>query len=319
MPSTLPSSSQFPLEAWRIKPYSLDKVNMNLNVIQKDKTGTISEKQYQVGLARLLKHIGIAGQNKPLSAFSILRGFGFLAYFYHYIDHPQLLWMPFRFRRNSSSLWDPTEIGQFANIIGKAVADMLARRISGALFTHAYEAALLVKNRTLSGKRPDLYCDTGHKQFALEAKGFTRSNVSDTKMQDFKKQAASGSLPVHFYVACATYALFDYPIITKYYDPENDNVEYDLHASLILARSFYSSVLGSLSELPEVDSRKLSNTDCSSFSLDRFGLVDCRVMIAKEAVKWTLSEKIPSKLPSFEKYEEDDIFLDEDGIGIEIG
>lgn len=254
---------------------------MNLNVIQKDKTGTTSQRQYQVGLARLLKHIGVAGQNKPLSAFSILRGFGFLAYFYHYVDHPHLLWMPFRFRRNYSSLWDPTDIAQFANIIGKAVADMLARRISGALYTHTYEAALLVKNKTMSGKRPDFYCDTGDKQFALEAKGFTRNNVSDRKMQDFKNQAAAGSLPVHFHVACATYALFDYPIIAKYYDPENDNVVYDHQTSLILARSFYSSVLGSLSELPEVESRRL-NIDCSSFSLDRFGLVDCKMLIAKE-------------------------------------
>ncbi len=292
---------------------------MNLNVIQKNKVGTITQSSYQVGLARLLKHIGIAGQNKPLSAFSILRGFGFLAYFYHYFDHPHLLWMPFRFRRKSSFSWDPTDIAQFSNIIGKAVGDMLARRISGALYTHTYEAALLVKNQTMSGKRPDLYCDTGHEQFALEAKGFTRQNVSDQKMQAFKNQAASGSLPVHFYVACATYALFDYPIIAKYYDPENNDVQYDRHASLILARSFYSSVLGALSELPEVESRKLANTDCSSFSLDRFGLADCRVLIAKEAIKWTLSEQMPSELPSFEKLEEDDIFLDKDGIGIEIG
>ena len=75
-------------------------MSINLNVILKDRTGVISHRQFQIGLARLLKHIGIGGDEKPFNAFFMGRGFGFLRYFLHYIDHPHLLWMPFRFHQS---------------------------------------------------------------------------------------------------------------------------------------------------------------------------------------------------------------------------
>jgi hypothetical protein len=75
-------------------------------------------------------------------------------------------------------LSDPTEKGQFSNLVGKAIADFLSKRIDHSLFTVNYEAAMRLKDISLSisGKqirRPDLPAFVPNATFAIEAKGFS--------------------------------------------------------------------------------------------------------------------------------------------------
>jgi hypothetical protein len=291
---------------------------MQLQVIERDKLGNISNKKYDIGLARLLKHVGIAGQIRPLWAFSTLRGLGFLLYFHNYIDAPIFSWKAPKFRRDSLQLIDPTDISHFSNIIGRAIGDMLARRISGAKYTHTYENALLVRNIVCLEERPDFYCDTGKVQFAMEVKGYSRSSVSDNKMSDIKNQAASGPLPVPFYIACATYGVFDHPLKAKYYDPENENVEYDQNLSIVLARAYYSNIYSEVSSLKELRPVIINNVECQAYSLDTFGLFGHKIIISTTIRKWLLNDTRNGELPVVESIESDDLFLDSDGIGIEL-
>jgi len=80
-----------------------------------------------------------------------------------------------------------------------------------------------LKGYPISGERPDFYCDTLNKQFAVETKGYSAQSVSDTSMKKHKAQSKTGPLNVHFSAANVAYNLYRKPKI-KYYDPEGDDM-----------------------------------------------------------------------------------------------
>jgi hypothetical protein len=242
---------------------------------------------------------------------------GFWLNNFEYIDHPLFWGRQLHFHQNED-FYNPAKIAPFSKIIGDAIGDMFARRISGAKYTHIYEDALRERHQVCTGPRPDFYCDTGEKQFALEVKGRTEKSFSDNKMEKVKKQAGSGKLSVDFYIACVTYSIFDYQIKVKYYDPENEFAEYDRELAVILARKYYSQILSETLKLQESENRTINGIECEAYALDNYGLINCKLLISKSIRNWLNFTGTNIHLPEMKKYEEEFVFLDNDGVGIEI-
>lgn len=291
---------------------------MLLNVEYKDNKKTLIYKNYNLSLLGFLKHVGLSGSGENINIFSSsMEGLGFLLHFHRY----------FEFRNDLSNTWwaltkpdinfyDPTRTGQFSNVIAKGLTDFLAKKLSNAKYTHTYESALLVRNISYSGERPDLFCDTGSEQFAIESKGTTRKSISDAQMDDYKKQAESGPIPVKFSIVSACYGLYNKNHINvKYYDPPSENYIYEKEYNQYLARYYYTKVLRFLERN---SSRYQSNSIIQDF-------ITYRINIGFEE---SLLFHISKQILSFINKETDSVnqdyrsdensYFDVDGIGLEI-
>ncbi|MDB4537419.1 hypothetical protein N9230_02265 [Akkermansiaceae bacterium] len=209
---------------------------------------------------------------------------------------------------------DPTERNYLSNRIGKALADYCAKRIDGALYTHCYEDAMKVGGYPIVGERPDFYCVTPTKQFAIESKGFSRRSVSENAMAKHKTQSKKGPLQVHFSIASVAYDLYSAPKV-KYYDPPNSGVSYDGRFNHRLLKKYYGRILSGL------DSPLLTRTGKESGeSFIEYQLVEqdhpVKLIIHKDilAEKWKdrswMSEKAPYDYDVVNEY------MDVDGIGV---
>ncbi len=138
---------------------------------------------------------------------------------------------------------DPTERNYLSNRLGKAFADILAKEIYKANYTHNYEDLMVLKGIKVKGSRPDFYCDTGKQQFSIEAKGFSQFSVSNKQMQKHKKQAKSphAAIPVNYWVASVAYSLYNSPKV-KFFDPEDGAVRYDKYLNLFLQKQYYQKI-----------------------------------------------------------------------------
>lgn len=204
---------------------------MRINIDYIDLAGKRSHIVEEIGTFALIKHLALAGQGylPTLSQYTRMVGM-----FLHYIEYlrPQEL-SESRFSLPPKIRQDPTEKGNFSNLVGKGIADYLSKKLSGGKITHSYEGVMLVEDHPISGGRPDLYCVGDGSQFAIEAKGLSASTVSDNEMQNHKKQAESGILPVNFSIASVSYNLYE-EVSCRYHDPFNDAVpmDYSLHKKL---------------------------------------------------------------------------------------
>jgi hypothetical protein len=242
----------------------------------------------------------------------VVQSIGFLTWYWEYCE-----WLPvFRlaFRRPFSH-YDPTEIGQFSNIVGRGIADYLGRNLSGAIQAHAYEDALKVRKIPYSGPRPDLYCDTGTQQFSMEAKGLSAGTVSANAMTGHKAQAKAGPLPVHFAIASVSYNLYRTPSC-KYFDPVADRADYDGSLAVILARLKYISLLSIVDRLPRLRDASIGNEIVERFRLSTAEDAPLALLLAKR-VRSIVEH--PDVAPArIERIEREDEFLDVDGIGLQI-
>jgi hypothetical protein len=142
-----------------------------------------------------------------------------------------------RFSEPPIDISDPTEKSQFSNIVGKGIADFLSKRIDNSMLTVNYEAALRLLRQPISGSRPDLLAFSSSSRFALEAKGYSRRSV---QMNKHKAQAGSGSIPVHYSVACVSYNMYR-SIRCNYHDPRISDVRYDSALLRLLSKAYYYS------------------------------------------------------------------------------
>ncbi|TPD73753.1 hypothetical protein [Flavobacterium microcysteis] len=136
-------------------------------------------------------------------------------------------------------LSDPTEKGQFSNLAGKAIADLLSKRIDNSLLTVNYEAEMRLRGIPLVGQRPDLLAYTSSStRFAIEAKGYTNGTGD---MTDHKIQANSGNhiIPVNFSVASVSYNIYN-SIRCNYHDPFNENVIIGDDDLINISKQYYS-------------------------------------------------------------------------------
>lgn len=197
----------------------------------------LENRNYRMSKAAFIKHLGIVGQRYAPSMKRLIRTFGM---FLHYSPFMNL----YDFNNNHFSnphplTYDPTEKAHFSNLAGKAIADFLSKKIDNSIYTVNYEAAMKINGLPITGKRPDLIAFTSDKKtFAIESKGYSGSFGN---MANHKKQSQTGGIPVDFSVACVSYDLY-VKVKCKYYDPENEKVEYDDNLVKILTKKYYSGL-----------------------------------------------------------------------------
>lgn len=196
---------------------------MRIEIEHIDQVGHKRRRNVDVSYLAFLKHFAVAGQGYLPSVKRLLRVIGSSCWFLDYLS-PRTF-SAGRFGTPPPERYDPTAQSQFLNLAGKAIGDLLAKRIDQAQVTFGYEAAMALAGHPIQGTRPDLFCVGHQRQFAVEAKGFERSRVSAAEMAGHKMQAASGPLSVHFYVASVAYDFYRSPNC-KYHDPVNEDVRY---------------------------------------------------------------------------------------------
>ena len=209
---------------------------MDIQIEYIDQNSNLSNRTESINNFGILKHLAIAGQGYLPSLKRYIRTFGMLCHYIEYLNSSSLnsskFSLPPQIRR------DPTEKAQFSNLAGKAIGDFLSKRLSGAKVTHNYEAAMTGAGFPISGSRPDLYCIGDNFQFAVEAKGFSRSTISSREMLRHKSQASSGRLRVNFSVASVAYNLYA-QAKCNYHDPFDHNVELSVAINRELNRRYY--------------------------------------------------------------------------------
>lgn len=217
---------------------------MEIQVEYRNGSGITNNQTHNMSRIAFAKHMAFAGQAFMPSTHKIIRT---ISMFFHYHYYIQKLEYNERncFSLPPKELSDPTEQGQFSNIAGKAIADFLSKRIDNSLITVNYEAAMRIKGIPVKGKRPDLIALSNDFMFAIEAKGFAKNSAGN--MDQHKNQSQAGGIPVNFTVACVSYNLYE-EVKCKYYDPVNDNIEYNNELLAKLTKEYYSGLLGFLNK-----------------------------------------------------------------------
>lgn len=213
---------------------------MNIEVEYKDASKKIYNQTHQMTRIAFIKYLAIAGQGYAPKPQKLIR---MLAMFFHYFQYMQSKeFMDNKFSEPPIQLSDPTEKGQFSNLVGKAIADFLSKQIDKSLFTVNYEAAMRLKKMKLNVSRPDLLAFNQSSMFAIEAKGYSGGHGN---MTTHKAQSQTGGIPVNFSVACVSYNIYS-KVQCKYYDPSNNNMVYDNILLKKLTKQYYSGLMGFL-------------------------------------------------------------------------
>lgn len=217
-----------------------DGLQVRIEVDYVDQSGHRLVTDIDFSYLELLKHMAVAGQAYSPSIRKHVRLVGMYFLYCEYLD-PEVL-RSYRLSEPPPERSDPTEKGQVSNVVGRAFADMLAKRLSGARVTVTYEAAMTAAGHRRQGRRPDLYCIGGTEQFAVEAKGLSQGLVSQDEMDEHKDQSRQGPLPVHFSVACASYNLYR-AFRAKYHDPVSPTRPFNATVNFRLLQSYYQGWL----------------------------------------------------------------------------
>ena len=210
---------------------------MEIEVEYKDNNGLISRQIHKMSRLAFIKHFGFVGQGYSKNYEKILRSLAMLLHYLYYTK--QTDFDKGKFSEPPEIFSDPTEKGQFSTHAGKAIADFLSKRINQSIYTVNYEAAMRKKNIPIIGRRPDLLAFTIDAQFAIEAKGYTGSHGD---MNKHKEQSKTGGIPVNYSIACVSYNMYS-KVKVKYYDPSNENVEYDYKLLNDLTKEYYKSFI----------------------------------------------------------------------------
>jgi hypothetical protein len=153
---------------------------MLLNIEYKNVKGNISNLNIDLPWLALIKHMAIAGQGHIPSIRKFRRILGMFFRYADYINYNSF--QNSSFSQPPNYLLDPTEKAQFSNMVGKAIADFLSKRINNAKITLNYEAAMRLNGILISGKRPDMLGINSSDIFSIESKGLSASSVDGKKM-----------------------------------------------------------------------------------------------------------------------------------------
>ena len=181
----------------------------------------------------------------------------------------------------------------------------------------------------LRGPRPDLIAFGNNSVFAIEAKGFSKNNVSDNEMNKYKQQAQSGPIKVNFAVASVSYNLYEL-VSCKYYDPpmKHDFGENDEELLRKLSKRYYTNL------------KEFINSDLFSIIEEEFNKEKFFVLKPKEhflpwyicwwakcpLTEWNLIlttniekfavEGISMKTEPFKTIENENLYIDVDRVGV---
>jgi len=306
---------------------------MNLQVDYIDSAGHHMDLSFGIRRLVFIKHMAMAGQGFAFNPRKLFRGLGMLLHFSQYLERNDF-YNNNRFSFPARHLSDPTEKGQFSNLVGKAVADYLSRRVNGSFFTMYYEAAMRVRGIRIKGPRPDLIAFNQKSLFAIEAKGRASQNAGN--MPRHKAQAAIGHIPVNFSVASVCFNLYR-RIACNYHDPYNEDVRYDDSLLRQLSKDYYEGFTGFLDQrnfrwrLVEVGEERFYEVDLWYNTFNRllkgedlrrifwwepFGDRFSIGLILPGDVAIFASEGISRELKPFTPLEESDRYIDTDRIGL---
>lgn len=291
---------------------------MEISIEYIDQAGNLSNRTESINAFGLAKHIAIAGQGYLPSIKYYTKIFGI---FFHYIEYLKLNALnASRFSLPPPIRHDPTEKGQFSNLVGKGLGDFLSRQLSGAKVTHNYEAAMTLAGIPVSGNRPDLYCIGDTFQFALEAKGYSTASISAKEMLKYKNQAQSGHLAVNFSVASVSYNLYE-RVQCNYHDPFNDNIEYNFSINQELNRRYYTGLFEYLDfDYFRIEEGEIQNKHCYfidilgpgtpyTLSFEGYSLA---LILQTEFKKFVIKEEVHFNETIIQ---EPLLYLDTDGVG----
>ena len=284
---------------------------MKLEVEHIDDKGQINHIELNLSYLQFIKHLAFAGMGENRYPNNSFRYLGHMFEFVQY-------WGP---ERNHFSIPkiifnDPTERGQISNKIGKALADFLSKKIYGAKYTHNYEDAMVLNGYPIKGERPDLYCDTRSRQFAVEAKGLKASTVSTNQMLKHKSQSRQGPVPVHFSVASVAYNLYQAPSV-KFHDPVGDDVKYSKDINNELIATYYRSILDSIKQLDLEQSKNTEHIpkDFIAYRLPKIYPINQLSLLLHESIvsrEWEQMEEF--NLGRSERSHR--TYIDADGVGL---
>lgn len=292
---------------------------MNIDIEYIDQESNLSNKVESINTFGLAKHIAIAGQGYLPSIKYYTKIFGIFCHYIEYLNSTSL--NDSRFSLPPPERRDPTEKGQFSNLVGKGIGDFLSKRLSGAKVTHGYEAAMTVAGIPISGNRPDLYCVGNNIQFALETKGYSAATISAKEMLNHKSQAQSGPLPVNFCVASVSYNLYEL-VRCKYHDPYNDNIQYNAPVNRELNRLYYAGIFEYLNfDYFRIEEGEIQNKHCYFIDILGpgtpyklcIGSFSLALILQSEFKKATLSESFTFNETAIQN---PFLYLDTDGIGL---
>lgn len=294
---------------------------MRIHVEYIDQQGVLSVQKPQMPLPGFLKHAAIAGQGSDFGLLpSLARGLGAMFLYGRYIDTNW--WFAFRgFRKADMRFLDPTEQGDLSTLVGKAIADYLAKRLLGAKFSHTYEAAMYAAGYTLAGPRPDFYCTTPTQQFAMEAKGYSQRSVSTTEMATHKLQSKAGPIPVHFSVASVTYNIYE-SLRCKFHDPINERTEFLGNVNNTLAKQYYLALHEQLVDYIAPSTFEYGNRQYESYDISPYLFIGrsnrpVALLFDKQIMKNIERENVLRDEYPF--FSEQGLYLDTDGVGIRVG
>ena len=179
---------------------------IEITYIYKDHKGKINNGTFNIGMLEFAKHIILAGCGHVVDKNSCRKAVGALIFFEDYF--PNISNTPCKCFLEPTDTWayDPTAKAHFSNLVGKAMADICFKHISGGKITFNYEAVMKQNGLPIKGSRPDLYGITNNdKYFAIEAKGYTSQTG---KKSDHKSQANSGPLYKDYSIASVTEKIY---------------------------------------------------------------------------------------------------------------
>lgn len=293
---------------------------MQIDVEFIDQKKNLSNHKKHISLPAFLKHAALTGQGQNFGILpTISRGLGALMFYNRYLDYEILKFNGFR--KSDLNLFDPTDQGAFSTIVGKAMADFLAKNMLQAKYTHSYESAMVLMGYPVVGPRPDLYCTTSSQQFAMEAKGFSTKSISPAEMIKHKAQSLSGPISVNFSVASVSYNIYTEPRC-KFHDPVGDDAPFYANANETLARMYYSRILEELDNYTDFrivmfNERYFRIYDLSQYFYFPKSTLPVNILIDDACTKKDNSVNFMNL--NLQRIDEQFLYVDTDGIGIMIG
>jgi hypothetical protein len=195
-----------------------DLISVNCKI--RDFSGNITDKTIIISKLEILYHFAIVGMGKLPSITKYRRLIGTFYRFFDYFDFTNG-----NFSLPDKKYQDPTEQGQFSNLVGKAVANALLARLDDVQLSVNYEGFVTMNypNNRFSGKRPDLVClNSDNKIIVVECKGLSQKSLSDSKIDDvYAEQFRDilSDLDFDYAVVSASYNLYrDIEVKNSYFN-----------------------------------------------------------------------------------------------------
>ncbi len=295
---------------------------MDIEIENLDSAGSTHHQTEFLSELALLKHLAMAGQGFMPSIRHYTKAIGIFLHYIEYLNPAAL--RNSRFSEPPPMRQDPTEKGQFSNLVGKGVADFLSRRLSHAKVTFSYEAVMAVNGNKIKGRRPDLYCIGQGFQFAVEAKGLAKAEVSSAEMAKHKKQSRQGPVPVNFSIASISFNLF-HSARCKYHDPINKNTSYNQRANDALLYFYYRGIFEYLDdkffrvEIGEIEGMRCFFIDIigpgTPYSILLDGRLSLCLVLQEDFKAYTIDSNIKKHFFNERQITGPNYYLDTDGIG----